>query len=149
MHGVDLCATHIGRSTRRPLIELEPELVDALLVMLRAGNYVEVACRAVGMARSTFDYFLARARDGDERYTVFAADVERARATGEARNVAAIAHAAREQWQAAAWLLERTYPDRWARVSQRSEPEPAPKVIDPADPFAEVDELAARRTRVS
>jgi hypothetical protein len=57
--------------------------------------------------------------------------------------VASVAYGARENWRAAAWLLERQYPARWA--SRPREPEaPAP---NPQDPFAEVDELAARRRR--
>jgi hypothetical protein len=53
--------------------------------------------------------------------------------------VAAIIQAAqRGSWQAAAWLLERSYPDRWGR---RDAKPPLP----PADAFSEVDELAKRR----
>jgi hypothetical protein len=57
--------------------------------------------------------------------------------------VLAIAKAAqRGNWQAAALLLERRWPERWAK----REPGPAP---DPADAFAEVDELAARRRQAT
>src|SRR5262245_2114298 len=53
--------------------------------------------------------------------------------------VAAIIQAAqRGSWQAAAWLLERSYPDRWGRREPKA---PLP----PADAFSEVDELAKRR----
>jgi hypothetical protein len=53
--------------------------------------------------------------------------------------VAALIQAAqRGHWQAAAWLLERSFPDRWAR---RDPTAPA----GAADAFSELDELAARR----
>src|SRR5262245_60199699 len=53
--------------------------------------------------------------------------------------VAAIIQAAqRGSWQAAAWLLERSYPDRWGRRDAKA---PLP----PTDAFSEVDELAKRR----
>jgi hypothetical protein len=49
-----------------------------------------------------------------------------------------IAAARRGSWHAAARLLERIAPERWAR----REPGPA---SGPPDAFAELDELAARR----
>src|SRR4051812_42016 len=51
---------------------------------------------------------------------------------------AIIAAADRGSWQAAAWLLERSFPDRWARR------EPG-KQAAVADRFSEVDELATKR----
>jgi hypothetical protein len=84
----------------------------------------------------------------DEPYRSFRQSVEQARADAETRNIAIVATAAATNWQAAAWLLERTYPDRWARISQRNLAgavnEPPAR---PDDPFAEVDELAAARRR--
>lgn len=149
MAGSDRCSTHLGRSVHRAAIELDDELVEGLLAMLRAGNYDVIACRAVGLSPRTFQHWCQRGTSTaarDEHYRVFRAKVEQARATGEARNVAAIASAARESWQAAAWMLERAYPERWARPSQRGDDAPAPtKSVDPGDPFAEVDELAERR----
>jgi len=49
-----------------------------------------------------------------------------------------IAAAQRGHWQAAAWLLERSFPERWGRKEVAA---PAP----PKDRFSEVDELATRR----
>jgi hypothetical protein len=68
------------------------------------------------------------------------------RATDEMRLVAIVAAAAPTNWRAAAWLLSRRWPERWA--SRRPvEDEPTPPASDPDDPFREVDELAARRRR--
>jgi transposase len=53
--------------------------------------------------------------------------------------VGAVVEAAqRGHWQAAAWMLERSFPERWAR----REAKPEPKTTGP---FSEVDELARRR----
>ena len=52
----------------------------------------------------------------------------------------------------AIWLLERMYPDRWARASQReaSGTPAAAEAAAPFDPFDEFDELAdARRKKLS
>ena len=61
-------------------------------------------------------------------------------ALAEWRLVAHVARAARTNWRAAAWMLERRYPERWLHGA-----EPEPVLPDGSDPFAEVDELARRR----
>jgi hypothetical protein len=63
----------------------------------------------------------------------------------ESKLVGFVIEGAREHWQAAAWLLERGFPERWARVSQREKATGEAPVE--TDPFAEVDELAEQRRR--
>jgi hypothetical protein len=58
-------------------------------------------------------------------------------AVSEPRLLVYVARAAQTNWRAAAWILERRYPTRWGHGER--EPELSP------DPFAQVDELAARR----
>lgn len=152
MPGSDRCSAHLSLVGRKPSIT--PEKIDLLIAMLSAGNYVETACRAAGVPRRTFDDWVARGastKPKDALYHDFRQRVSEARAKGEVRNVAAIAAAASESWQAAAWMLERQYPERWGRVSVRfrDEAPPSEQPVTPAtdddDPFAEVDELAERR----
>jgi hypothetical protein len=153
IEGADLCSSHLGRAHRPSL--LTDEVAEQLVSMLRAGAYVHVAARAAGISRQTFADWLQRGQGDaalDEPYRELRERVEQARAEGEARNVARIAAAAVEDWRAAAWLLERQYPDRWGRPSTRVRPaelEPAPieEELEAEDPFREVDELAEARRR--
>lgn len=155
--GSEFCVAHSGVNGRKTV--LKPEVSDRILQMLRAGNYVDVACRAAGIGQSTFYDWLARGdREGkapaDAPFREFREHVDQARAEGEARNVAVIAKAATRDWKAAAFLLERQYPERWARASMRQEESGGNSgeggAKPPADPFAEVDELAEkRRARIS
>jgi hypothetical protein len=69
-----------------------------------------------------------------------------ARVLAEERLVAHVAAAAKTNWRAAAFLLERHYPERWAPVRRSAlEDEPVPVASEEHDPFAEVDSLAAKR----
>jgi hypothetical protein len=153
MLGADRCSSHLGLAGRPTL--LTPELGDRLVLMLSAGNYLHVALAAVSVGAQTFRDWMARGLSGklaDEPFRELRERVEQARAEGEVRLVTSIARAAQDDWRAALALLEREYPDRWGPVSVRTrdvEPpeQPVLTVPDADDPFAEVDELAARRRR--
>jgi hypothetical protein len=120
--GGDRCSVHRDR--------LEAAAVDQVLAMLRAGNYVEVAARAAGVPAAVL------LRELQE-------EIDRASAEGEARSVTRIAQAASDSWQAAAWLLERSAPERWARPAQRADEKP-PVSVARTD---SLDELAGRRVQ--
>ena len=70
------------------------------------------------------------------------------RATEETRLVAIVAAEARRSWRAAAWVLERRYPERWAAI-RRKPPEELELAVGGEDAFTEVDELRERRSRSS
>lgn len=94
---------------------LTPETEKRLLDAIRAGNYVETAAAYVGVAKQTFYTWLKRGAKGEARFKAFADAVLVAQAESEARDVALIGKAAVTQWQAAAWRLERKFPDKWGR----------------------------------
>ena len=120
VEGADRCYAH------RRLVD--EEAVGQLISLLRAGNYLDVAARAAGVP---LDELPDELRD----------QLETARAEGEARGIATIAQAARTSWQAAAWLLERQYPDRWGRPAQRADEKPGALTTGPDG----LDELASKR----
>lgn len=127
-----------------------PELEARVISLALAGNHLDTIARAVGVTPSLLKRWLASHSRTDfrERY-------EMACGEAEARNVAIIASAAAGQHAkdaehniaAAMWLLERRWPDRWARLSQRDKAsEVTPKDVS-SSPFAEVDELAERKRK--
>jgi hypothetical protein len=101
-----------GRPTR-----LTPELQAKLCDAIRAGNYMETAAAFAGIRKATLHNWLRwGARQTQGIYHAFSEAVEKALADSEARDVALIAKAAADgHWQAAAWRLERKFPDRWGR----------------------------------
>ena len=61
----------------------------------------------------------------------------------ESQLIAVVEDAARRgSWNAAAWLLERRFPERWLKATERRLPKPS----DEDKAFAEIIELARRRT---
>jgi hypothetical protein len=58
----------------------------------------------------------AKPKDSETPFAEFADAIQKAQADAETRNVALIAKAAQDgTWTAAAWWLERKYPERWGR----------------------------------
>jgi transposase len=115
----------VGRPTK-----LTPEIQNRIVVLIRAGNYVETAAASAGIHKSTLYDWLKRGAREKQRITQnprariskkeapfvdFSDAVEKAQAEAESRDVMLIAKAAEEQWQAAAWRLERKFPARWGR----------------------------------
>jgi len=64
----------------------------------------------------------------------------------ESQLVASVEGSARDgSWNAAAWLLERRWPERWLKPAERRSKPPSPGNDD--DAFAEIVALARRRNR--
>lgn len=118
-------STSRGRPTK-----LTPELQAEIVKIIKTGNYIETACAFVGINKSTFYDWLKRGAREKQRleknprakikkseavYVEFSNAIEKALAQAEIRDVAIIGKAAESNWQAAAWRLERKYPERWGR----------------------------------
>lgn len=116
----------VGRSSK-----LTQERVETILEALKTGCYIETACLYAGISVATMYNWLERGKRERERlqvledetvteteviYLEFLEAVEKARASAELRAVAQIQTAAATgQWQASAWYLERSYPQKWGR----------------------------------
>jgi transposase len=101
--------------------KLTPEIQQKIVDALRMGNYVETAAAYAGIHKSTLYEWLkrgARSYDENDKFRKFADAVEIAMAEAEMRDVAVIAKASKDNWQAAAWRLERKYPGRWGLKTQ-------------------------------
>lgn len=98
---------------------LQPTVEERLLNALKVGATHELACKHAGIAPSTFYAAMARGRaamPGDEDFVEFAQRVNEAEAGAAVVSLATIRKASATQWQAAAWLLERRYPNAYGRT---------------------------------
>lgn len=118
-----------GRGLARPT-KLTKKIQEDICRAVRAGNYIETAAAHVGINKTTlYDWMKrgarekeriaknprARVKKSEEPYVEFSNAIEKALADAEVRDVAIIANAAKENWTAAAWRLERKFPERWGR----------------------------------
>jgi len=94
------------------LLKLTAERQAAICDAIRAGVRPEVAAVYNGIgARSYYRWMQhGRAVDAEPIYAEFVDAVERALAEWEARDVLLIGEAAKQDWHAAAWRLERRLP---------------------------------------
>lgn len=89
-------------------MKLTPELQDKIIKYIKAGNYVETACDAVGINKTTYYDWIKKGEAGKEPYLNYANAIKKAKAEAIIKNVLVIQIAAKKNWQAAAWWLERT-----------------------------------------
>lgn len=106
--------------------KLDETRVKNIVELIRAGNYSETAAQAAGISPATFYNWMNEGREArnkknklnarEKSCLEFLEAVEKARGEAEARAVAIVTRAAMDgTWQAAAWYLERTQPDRYGR----------------------------------
>ena len=117
-----------GRPTK-----LTKELTEEVAKYLRAGNYIETTAALVGINRDSIYEWLkrgaaeqerlkknprARLRKREEIFVEFSDTVKKAQAQSEAMLVGLVGKAAEKNWTAAAWRLERKFPDKWGRTER-------------------------------
>lgn len=117
-------------------VKLTPEMTERVAKYIRAGNFIETASAASGIHKSTLYDWLkrgarerqrvaasatARVRKSEALYVAFSEAIEKAQAESEARDILLIGQAAKSDWKAAAWRLERKYPQRFGRTGRKSE----------------------------
>ena len=145
-------------------IRLNATVQEKIISALVAGNYQEIAAQYAGVGKTTYFKWLAWGREEIERLemdeaaepdptkTVFAnfvEAVEEARAGIEVRLTTGIILAAKDDWHAGAWFLERSFPQRYGRVdkTQISTEEGKPLEINISIPDLEAKVKAVKDAR--
>lgn len=147
------------RRTRRS--RLTKEKTQELFNALAAGNTQETAAKLCDISESTFYYWKKRGREAKSGiHREFYEAMEKAEALAEARRVQVIQQAMEGKgafknadWKAAAWYLERRYPEKWGRnhmtaevnhsgeVTQRHENETRIEIVQKLEADPEAQEL--------
>lgn len=97
-------------------VKLTEERIKTASRLIELGNTVKNIYGALGISKQTWYNWLDKGKKAKSGiYKKFYEEVEAAESRAEARFVTMISKAAEENWQAAAWWLERKYPERWGR----------------------------------
>lgn len=103
-------------------LKLTPELMEKIVQLVRVGTPQKYAAGACGVGEATF-------YDWCRRFQAFQAAIKKAESEAISRNVGIINIAAKSTWQAAAWWLERRFPDQFGRKMDFGVGEDGGKVI--------------------
>ena len=90
---------------------LTPQAEAAIIQAIAGGNTRKTAAAYAGVTDTTLYRWLATKPE-------FRKSIEKAEADAIAASVALIRMAARTQWQAAAWWLERRYSEEWGQKAK-------------------------------
>ena len=132
-HCGSMAAKPTGGPNGRPSRLTEP-VRTALLAAIRSGCPYSYACAAAGVSYSTFLNWTRQGRsdltagDTATAFAAFLLAVKRAEAEGVAARLEIINEAARRNWAAAAWVLERRLPQHFA--THRSEIKELKRALD-------------------
>jgi len=97
-------------------LKLNDELQNKICTAIRAGNYASVAAQYAGISEATFYKWMAFGeKQKSGVYVEFREAIKKAEADAEVAAVAIIQKQAPDNWQAAAWYLERKHFDRWGK----------------------------------
>ncbi len=96
----------------------DPKVIETILNAVRIGSPFNVAARAAGVHRNTLRRWLVLGEAGREPYAKLLRDVEQARDQAHLHALALIRQAMPVNWFAAAWFLERRYPELYAKTER-------------------------------
>jgi len=134
--------------------KLTDEAHEIIVSAVRSGSFLKVAAERAGIRANTFRTWMergemeqARLDEGfdpdpeENKFLRLKHDVDVARAKAEIEAVKMIRMTASNgTWQAAAWYLERSFPQRWAR----NRVEEAQEKKEDVDPQAALEKLLVR-----
>jgi hypothetical protein len=98
--------------------KFDPETAMKIVTYVSGGNFLQVAASAAGINRKTLYNWMQAGNNSKHQHSTpelcaWKRALDEAQAFAEARAVAGILTAGSMQWQAFAWYLERSRPERW------------------------------------
>ena len=143
MHGRAVCKAHAGDDNLGRPSKFTPETRERITQGLAGGLTCKDAAVYAGISKETLKAWVGRGHqqqengpaDGD--YAHFLREIEEAEARYKVRALGLISTAMTKDWKAAAWVLERKFPDEWAKRP--------PATVEQAAPRDELEELLGGR----
>ena len=115
---------------------LSVQLQNRVCKLLKQGSSIKSSCFICGIGERTFYDWRDKGRAGEEPFAGFFSAVTRAREEHKANLIQRIVAAAKADWKAASWLLERQFASEFARSESRTivVDRPPPPVATSAQP---------------
>ena len=122
-----------GSSHRPPgrPAKLNAEVVGRFLMVIRAGNYREVAARFAGIGPATMYRWM---RDPRPEYAAFRMALDLCEAEVEVEVIGNLFRLSRTSTRAAAFILSRRWPERWRKLKRPLPEAPADESTTPPAP---------------
>ena len=110
--------------TRGRKTVLDTVLTKRICKLLAQGSPIKSACTMCGIGERTYHDWNERGQQGEQPYARFFAAATRARERHKANLIERIIAAAKDDWKAASWLLERQFPGEFgnAAINARNVP---------------------------
>jgi hypothetical protein len=111
---------NMARYPKNSAPKLTSGLIADISLAIRNGAYVETAVALCGISKQTFYRWLRQGEteEAPDLIRKLSDAVKKGMAEAEMRDLAVIDKAAQEgEWTAAAWRLERKFPEKWGRRS--------------------------------
>ncbi len=100
-----------GLPYKKPILEVDPDFQEKFCQLLKDGNFIATACRALKITRPTYRRWMRLGEDEIEPYAAFYRAVLVAEAECEATMVKDWSTS--PDWRAKQNFLARRFPDRW------------------------------------
>jgi hypothetical protein len=99
--------------------KLTPERKQRLLSALASGNHIDAACTFAGVDYTTFRRWMQQGEAATKgEYRELFEQAQEAIAQAEVKLLNRVLKASEDHYQAACWILERRYPDRWSNTQR-------------------------------
>ncbi|MBY0274724.1 hypothetical protein K2Z84_05250 [Candidatus Binatia bacterium] len=122
--------------------KLTPELQQRIIQAIQGGAYREKAAQFAGIAPETLSRWMSRR---GSPYAEFSQAVLEAEAHASVIMALRVSAAAKDDWRAAAWWLERKFPDEWGRKDQHKITDGNGEPVIPLDFLRQAFERATKR----
>jgi hypothetical protein len=97
----------------------EPDVIGKkLFAALKDGAQITNACQIAGVCYKTYRTWMIKGEAGDPNYVSFYQNAIKAIAEAELGLVRNIKIASKDDWRAAAWMLERRHSESWANTQR-------------------------------
>jgi transposase len=98
--------------------KFDEDVSASIIADMKNGLTRACASARAGISESTLSKWMSKGANGESPYDAFAKAVKKAERDSEAQHVGVIVRASEKTWQAAAWWLERKYPESWGRETE-------------------------------